>query len=372
MPEIPQDIYEKMNQPGATTTVDTTQQPPAEPQPDIVPVRQQQDQPRRSDQPATQPQQQQAPVFDENKWLEEKFQGKFKTFDDLTAELSKPPQVVKETEPLTFANDEAKTFYELVSQGKIDETLPILQKRAFAKQSSTMDADALLIEYLKEENGLTNEQARRQLERQYSFDDTGLSDADIEIERTMLNTKKTKDAEKARQYFATNIPELKLPAATQPVQQPVYDEKAKAALSFGAQFAEDKISSIPFEFAPLESSLKVQGQIALPTDDVQKLSDQITDPLNFLAGLMAARWYKDGQPDKTAIARDVLFLSDPQKYFNKVAEQTTNQVLKQKLARDKNINPESGGGQSYDMTGNQDDVMDKFFHIPAAKNGQHA
>lgn len=311
-------------------------------------------------------------AFNEEAFFTEKTGGKFKSWEEIQSQLSKGPEIIKEKEPMVFANESSKQFYEMVSAGNIDGTLPILQQRAFASKVKDLSPDELLVAHLRAQSpSLTEAQAKRQLERTYSFDDTGLTDEDKTIEQTLITDRKKRDAETAIQYFASNVPELKLPPVTQTA--PEMSDSSKQVMNFGLEKSVAEVSKFPFEFAPANSPIKVQGQTSLPTEKVQKLSEQISkDPSAFVAGFIN-RWLdKDKNFDSTAIARDVAFFEEAGSMINTAVADAFNQFLTQRIAQEKNIlgsNSNNGNGRmAAEVGAGETDVFEKFFHIPPARN----
>jgi hypothetical protein len=343
----------------------------------VIPVISQDTQQRRLDvidQPAPAPQQQQQVIngFNEEAFFSEKSGGKYKTWDEIQGAINKQPEIVKETSAPAFANDTSRQVYELLAAGKWKDVLPVLQQTAFADSVNSMSDDDIITAHIEAQYpSLKGPAAKRQFERIYGFNSNGMSDDDIQIEQNMIGDRKKIDAANARKYFAASVQELQFPALQQSTPEVQMSDAAKQIMQFGHDFAKPDNSVFPFEFAPEGSQLNVKGQIALNSEKITQLSEQIGDsPEAFIAGFIQKNWMKDGKFDKAALARDLAVLSDAPSMINSVAGKVVNQVLEQRIAIEKNIrdgNAPAGGTAADVGGGDQMAMWDKFFHIPSER-----
>ena len=316
-----------------------------------------------------------APIAQPNGFNEEELftttsGGKYKTWEEINTAINKPAEIIKETVAPTFANDASKQVFDLLVEGKVEETLPILQQRSFATKVQGMQDDDVIVAQLRNKYpSLTDVAARRHLEKTYAVD-SNLDGVDLEIATAMATDKKKIDAQDARKYFADSVQELQFPKLTSANQpEPVMSDAAKQAQQFGQDFQKSDTSNFVFEFAPDNSTLKVKGQISPDAAKIKAISEQIGDsPEGFLAGFIGKNWMKEGKFDKDAMARDLAFLADAPNMFNSVTKKTANDVLGQKIASDKNIagatGNELGNATPAEVGGNLSDPWEKFFHIP--------
>jgi hypothetical protein len=277
-----------------------------------------------------------AATFDEAAWVTEKSGGKFKSWDELQAELNKPP-VVQVQQP-TFHNDISRQAYEAITGDRIMDLLPVLQTKKMATDIGTMPVDQRVKTYLKVKYDLNDTQAEREYERRYVPDETGLSGIDISIEKKKAEAMLNDEAETAVKYFSQKAEEIKFP---QPQQQaaPQLSEDARKVVQLGSSFAAtDKISKFPFEFdATQEHGIAVKGTVSLPGERIAAIKTQIaTDPTSFLAGYLSRYYTPDKQVNVDALARDIAYLDDPASWANQVAKDAFNQIFVGRLAQERN------------------------------------
>lgn len=317
------------------------------------------------------------PEFNPNTWLETQSGGKYKTWEEIQSDLSKPAEKVEVPVQPVFANDASKALYEAIVGGKEAEVLPILQARAFAKNVTTMQPEEIIKTKLKVDYpSFDASDIEAEFASRYEPDQLQLDAVQYAREQKKANDRMRKDASEAVTYFTSAVPEIELPKVAQPTATQAAPAQlspdAQLAVALGETFGVDKVSSVPFEFAVPNTPIKVKGQTALPVDEIQQLQSKIEKhPGEFLAGVISKRWgAANGTFNVAAIARDIIALENQQAVANKVAEQTYNQVIIEKLKVDKNYQQgatasASGGFQN---PGEEGDVaLQRLFRIPTER-----
>ena len=317
------------------------------------------------------------PTFDPNAWLETQSGGKYKSWEAIQADLNKAPERVEVPVQPTFTNDASKAVYEAIVAGKEDDVLPILQARVFARNVATMQPEEIIKTKLKVEYpSLDASDIEAEFASRYQPDQLQLDAVQYAREQKKATDRLKKDAAEAITYFTSAVPEIKLPQVAQPAAaQPApvqLSPDAQLAVALGETFGSDKVSTVPFEFAVPNTPIKVKGQTALPVEEITQLQSKIEKhPAEFLAGVISRRWgTASGTFNVEAIARDIIALENQQLMANKVAEQTYNQVIIEKLKIDKNYQqgatPSASGG--FQNVGEEaEGALQRLFRIPAEK-----
>ena len=103
---------------------------------------------KKDEAPAEQ-QQPQTTLFDETTWLKEKTGGKFEKWDDLWSKAQSEPE-------LKFENEQSKTVYDYIQQGKLDEVAQfiVLQKTSSGAETAS-DEDVVKMRMQIEEPDLS-------------------------------------------------------------------------------------------------------------------------------------------------------------------------------------------------------------------------
>jgi hypothetical protein len=315
-------------------------------------------------------------AFDPNKWLEEQSEGKVKSWAEVVEAMNKPAERVEVPVQPTFANESAKSLYEALCAGEDEKVLPILQAKVFAKNVATMAAEDVVKTRIKVEfPSFDSTDVEAEFQSRYQPNANELDAVVFEREKKKAGDRLKKDAAEAVTYFSGAVQTLEFPKVAQPAAtpqaQPPLSADAQLAVALGENYAVDKVSNVPFEFAVPDTQIVIKGQTALPTKAVEELRAKIEDhPDAFLAGFIAKRWgTANGKLDPLAVARDIFALDNPQVISNSVAEQSYNLAVIEGLKRNKNYNqgaasPASGGFQD---EGEANAGFNRLFRIPDEK-----
>lgn len=324
-----------------------------------------------------------------DEWVKELSGGAFDSWDKVKEKLNAPAPAPQ------FANDTSKKLHEALVLGKNDEVRQYLNRQHEAANVANLSDEEVVKAKLKQDfPSLTDSQLDDEYAERYHLeepDELNLNERELESAKRKYDREKTKigdrikrDAESARQYFTASAEKIELPdfgqQAAQPAASVELSEQAKKIVSFGESFSDDKVSNVDFQFKSNDNTVQANGSFKVSAEELKPIIDQIgANPEAFLMGLISKRWGKNGsgeELDPAAIARDVYFLSNPDKFAGSVASQMHRQLLEQWLRANKNYNPSAqnaapatsllpGGEQA------NDSALDKFFGIPAAKPGQN-
>jgi hypothetical protein len=309
--------------------------------------------------------------------------GKYNTWDEVNAQLEKAPtekivEVEKVvTQPLTFANEQSQKIYEALSAGKIEDVVPVLQATMFATQVDTMTPEDLVKEKIKRDYpSFDIADVNEEYDKLYVPNDLTLSESELKREQKKATDRLKRDAATAKEFFLGQKIDLVLPQVAQPAAPATQElsEESKSIVAYGQTFSADKISQLPFEFKSDELQLDIKGEVKLPMDKFNEVKTKIAvAPEAFIIGLIGKRWSQaNGQLNVDAIARDIVFLDNPDHMATEVAQQTSVQTIEKKLKTDRNWQPNApspGGGFAPDQQEATYAAMDKLFNVPPAKTG---
>jgi len=315
-------------------------------------------------------------------WLKQVSDGKYDSWEKIQADLAKPPVVEKVVEkvvePFKFPTPESEQVYNAIYEGKYDVLAPFIEQHVFRAQLDTMSHEQIVKASIRKEYPSFDEaDVQEEYNRVYVPDELQLNQADYAREQKKAKDRLTRDANKAKAEFLNIKPVLDLPKpqAAQPAAQPaapVLTEESKQIVSFGSQFTADKVSKIPFGYESQDKTTKVQGEIALPAEQVGAIASKIQpNPEAFLSGFFN-RWLQaNGEYDVNAIARDVWVLDNPGFIANTTAQASSVQTLEAKLMRDRNYQPPSNRGSARDImptaTDEDRDKLLAFAGVPSKK-----
>ena len=314
-------------------------------------------------------------AFDPNAWLAEQSGGKVKTWAEVELAMSKPAERIEVPVQPIFANEMSKSLYEAIVAGEDEKVLPILQAKVFAKNVATLSPEEVVKTKIKLEfPSFDSSDVEAEFQTRYQPNANELDAVVFEREKKKAGDRLKKDAAEAVTYFSGAVQTLELPKVAQPAATPQaqpLSADAQLAVALGENYAVDKVSNVPFEFAVPDTSIVIKGQTALPTKAVEELRAKIENhPDAFLAGFIAKRWgTANGTLDPLAVARDIFALDNPQVISNSVAEQSYNLAVIEGLKRNKNYNqgaatPPSGGFQD---DGEATNGFNRLFRIPGEK-----
>jgi DNA-binding Lrp family transcriptional regulator len=296
--------------------------------------------------------------------------GKFESWEQIQEQLNKPPEVIKEVEPLKFANETSKQIYELLAEGKEEEVLPYLEKKQFVKQlDKYSDEDLIKLSIQREYPSFTTEDVQEEFERLYIPDELELNEKDFKREQKKAADRLKATATKVKNELRTIQDELVLPTqkVDTPPQEQLSDE-AKSIVSFGESFINGD-NQFPFEFISEDKTTTVKGEVKIPEDKFLDIKGKIEkSPEAFLAGVISKRWAQtNGQLNAEAIARDFALLSNTGEIVQQAVKQSHDQTLLEKLQRDKNWRPgdiQGGGDFMPDQQQQDRQALNDFFGIP--------
>jgi len=305
--------------------------------------------------------------------------GKFKSWEDIQAELGK--QVTPE--PPKFPNELSKQVYDALLAGNIEPVREYLVQVDTASKVSTLtDEEAVKRIISKQYPSLDKEEVQWEYDSRYLPDETGLNDRQIQMKKKMASDKLKADAAEARAELGKmpeplNLPSFQAPApaaAGQSAQEPPLTAEEKALLELGQTYVYKEISKVPFEFEASDKSVKYNGEVSIPSAQVQEISQKIAiHPEAFIAGFLKSRWGSpDGEMDPNKIAHDIWLLSNPNYLTSQAVGEAHKTFLVNKLQQERNMKPNGitpgGAFQPTEQQAN-DAALDKLFRIPAPKNG---
>ena len=179
----------------------------------------------------------QTTTFDETTWLKEKTGGKFEKWDDLWSKAQSEPE-------LKFENEQSKTVYDYIQQGKLDEVAQfiVLQKTLSGAETAS-DEDVVKMRMQIEEPDLDVDLA---FDVEFEKPDESEMDEDAYKKAMYAYSRKLKKAaQDARSFLSERKSELVLPPLSQPQQvNPV--EKLDADIKEGmAKIHESVVGALP-------------------------------------------------------------------------------------------------------------------------------
>jgi hypothetical protein len=292
---------------------------------------------KKDEAPAEQ-QQPQTTLFDETTWLKEKTGGKFEKWDDLWSKAQSEPE-------LKFENEQSKTVYDYIQQGKLDEVAQfiVLQKTLSGAETAS-DEDVVKMRMQIEEPDLDVDLA---FDVEFEKPDESEMDEDAYKKAMYAYSRRLKKAaQDARSFLSDRKSELVLPPLSQQQQvNPV--EKLDADIKEGmAKIHESVIGALP-KITDLPIQFNNGGDVVV--DYKYSFSDQekglIADALKDYGSFFEDRYAtKEGGYDGQKLANDVLLLNN----FPKIMQAAiTDAIMKERLNfinqsanyRDREINP---------------------------------
>lgn len=322
-------------------------------------------------------------AFNEEEFFSGKSGGKFKTWDEINAAITKPAEKVIEIKAPEFVNDDARKLYEAIVAGKVDEVLPVLQQRQFIQTLATRQPEEILAARIREQYpSLTNEQVQYEINKRYSVKEADFENDEmgLSVAQTMASDRKAADAKEAVTYFSNKLSDLKLPdlvPAGQQVPQPdttnLETPEAIKALAFINQLPPaqtvEKLSFTHKSDSEV-NPITVAGDILLPQDKIAEIKDAIGDRPDLY---MLNRFFtKDGEFLSDLFAQWVYKNENLTAILQQAAGKSLDQTQIEMLKRAKNYAPDRqtpGGGFDQAASDANREQLERFFGIPPKQPG---
>lgn len=314
---------------------------------------------------ATQEQPAQTEQFDYNKWVNETFG--FENVDVAKSEIENLKKLKAEPpkfEP-QFANENSKTIYEYLVEGKEDDVAEVLlNKRQIDKllKSDLNDADAaeqMVKLSLKQKNKeLTDSEVEFMFNQQYSAPEKPIKgdlETDEEYEQELSQWQKQVDNRKMQLSIAAKMAKPEIEKVKQELVLPklnasnISTEELEKQKVLQDQDIQKKIEaynkSLEEEFNVFngfEVKYKdedVEVPIAFTLSDTDKASLKQDLASIDLDKFILNRWFnEDGTPKTRSLIGDMAFLKNKDAVLNKMVNETASKVKESIYKRNANIN----------------------------------
>lgn len=282
-------------------------------------------------------------VTNEPNWaiaFQEKTGGKVKDWDELNAILNKQTEVVQPQ----FANETSKNIYEALVNGKEDELEGYFLKRNMVKTLKDKPAEVVVKAHIREQYPtFTEQESDYFFNQQYSFDDTQFEDNEIglSVAKKAAQQKLERAGSEALNYFSSKAEEVQLPKFEQPQQVPVQDleidkETAKQVAAFIESQGGNSLKGveIPYKYSNKENGAEVEGKVSLDEKTISEYEEKVGERPDLV---FAARYFKNGEYDRKAFARDQYILNNLPKLLQAAGGDMYNKGYVAKIMQDKNI-----------------------------------
>jgi len=316
--------------------------------------------------------------FDEGKFFDEKTEGRFKSWDEVNAELTKAPvEVFKAPE---FVNEESKAVYDAIVAGKIDEILPIIEQQRFVAKIAEQPADVIIKAHLKAQYpSLSDEGLEYEFNRTYAVneDDFDGNEIGLQVAKAKATDRMNADSAVAKNYFANKASEIKLPSFAPVGQQAATTPQVSAEEAVEIKRVSDFVAGLPkvemngklgFEYnsGSKENPLIVKGDVPLPSDKIAEIKSAIGEhPEVYLLN----QFFTEKGFDSDKFAAFVYAFHNLPSLLQTAAGQSSDATHIELLRRQKNYTPDASI-RTGDHEPSGDDIarkaMEKFFHIPPA------
>lgn len=310
--------------------------------------------------------------FDPTAWLNDQSNGAYGNWDEVQAALNKTPEPV--TQQLEFPNEVSKILHEALAQGNIEAVADYITKSKIAASVKEASPEDLIKTKWKLEYDLTDAQAQRDFDRQFSVDEL-MEPEDLEIEKKKVARKIANEAASAKQFFQQYEQEIKLPSLAPAVQAstaPMVDlesAEAKQALQFARQLNQTlptDFSNTPFEFNDPNANINLKGQVVIPQDKLQQIKTQLS---GHEEKAILSRWIEqDGSVNEDRVAYDLYVLTHLPDILKATAADAYHQTRIQVLKQNRNYQ-EPGPTPAGDPQPSEAEQMvswfNKTFHVPA-------
>ena len=282
-----------------------------------------------------------APTFDETAWLKEKTGGKFEKWDDVASKLEAQPE-------LNFENEQSKTVYEYIQQGKLDEIAQfIVLQKALAGAENASDEEVIKMKMRIEESDLEADDLDLAFEVEFEKpNEDEMDEASYKKAMLVYNRKLKKAATEARSFLGERKAELKLPALSQPkteqqgespvakFEQDVQETMGKIHESVNQALANTKEFSLQFTN---NKDVVVDYKYSYSDQEKKQVGEVLKDYGQYFESRYAT---KEGGYDGAKLAQDVLVLQNLDKIMQAAV---TDAIMKERLEIiNKNANYNSG------------------------------
>ena len=316
--------------------------------------------------------------FDEGAFFDQKTEGRFKSWDEVNAELTKAPvEVFKAPE---FVNEDSRLVYEALVAGKVEDILPIIEQQRFVAKISEQSSDVVIKAHLKAQYpSLSDEGIEYEFNRTYAVneDDFDGNDIGLQVAKAKATDRMNADSAVAKTYFANKASEIKLPSFAPVGQQAATLPQVSEAEAAEIKKVSDYVTALPkvemngkfgFEYnsGSKENPLTVKGDVPLPSDKIAEIKSAIGEhPEVYLLN----QFFTEKGFDADKFASFVYAFHNLPSLLQTAAGKASDATHIEVLRRQKNYTPDAST-RTGDHEPSGDDVarkaMEKFFHIPPA------
>ena len=184
--------------------------------------------------------------FDEGAFFTQKSEGKFKSWDEIHAEINKAPtEIIKAPE---FANEQSKAVYDAIVAGEIDKVIPALQEQLFVSKIAEQPADVVIKAHLKAQYpSLSDEGIEYEFNRTYAVDEGEFEGNEIglQVAKAKATDRMNADSAVAKNYFANKASEIKLPSFAPVGQQEATLPQVSEAEAAEIKKVSDFVTGLP-------------------------------------------------------------------------------------------------------------------------------
>lgn len=285
-------------------------------------------------------------TFDETKFFEEKTGGKFKSWNEIETLINKEPEV-KVVEP-QFANEDAKTIYDAIANGKIQEVYSYLDAQVKVDKIKEAEPERAVKEYLKEQYpNLSEAHIERLYEKQFivkeetyknEFDE--IDTLEYEIAKGIAQNNLLEMKQKAVDYFESKAKKIDLPKFEVQQQQPqqpkveISQEVADSVISFVKSIEQNFDNEIAYKYTNPETKIELEGKFAFDDKKLKEIENEISKSPHVV--LAQSYMTQDGELDVKKIAKERYILSQIPSMLQLAMAEGYNKAYIAKVLQDKN------------------------------------
>lgn len=279
-------------------------------------------------------------VIDEDDFIKTKTDGKFSTWEELTAALE------QQSAP-KFENEMSEQVYNMLLEGKTEELFEILGAKQFAEQVKEMSDEEVLKSYIKANNpDFDDDDVDAEYQDNYTIDEYSFDESKLKREQKKLSQRIKSDVQNAKEFFDSLAQEIKLPELSRPAATEVADQgneqleaeiqEMRSRFLSSLDGVENRLKSLSFQWKDDKANVAVNGKFDIPA---QELS-QYREAAQSLEEYQLGRYYKDGQYLTDKMVRDLYVADNFDKILTSAISQAVNQTRLEMLKQSKNIQSE--------------------------------